>query len=109
METKTILKYAAVVVVVTGSLFVAYNAQDEITDQAGEIKVLQNQIAVLNDTAAQNEELITKNKALEKEVKNLEAKLGTKTKVAAPQKIAKSKSLAKPKMAKKAHKKAKKK
>mgnify|MGYP003350894316 CR=1 FL=1 len=80
METKTIVQYVVAGVVVAGSLFVAYNAQDKITDQASEIKVLQNQVAALNDKATENEELVTKNKALEAEVKNLEAKLGSKTK-----------------------------
>ena len=80
METKTIVQYVVAGVVVAGSLFVAYNAQDKITDQASEIKVLQNQVAALNDKATENEELANKNKALEAEVKNLEAKLGAKTK-----------------------------
>ena len=83
METKTIVQYVVAGVVVIGSLFVAYNAQDKITDQASEIKVLQNQVAVLTDQAAQNEELINQNKALQTEVKNLEAKLITKTKASA--------------------------
>jgi regulator of replication initiation timing len=83
METKTIVQYVVAGVVVIGSLFVAYNAQDKITDQASEIKVLQNQVAVLTDQAAQNEELINQNKALQTEVKNLEAKLVTKTKASA--------------------------
>jgi Tfp pilus assembly protein PilO len=109
METKAVLKYVAVGVVVAGSLFVAYNAQDKITDQASEIKVLQNQVAALNDKAAQNEELAKKNKELEAEVKNLEAKLATKTKTPAPTKA--NKASAKPKAikAKKAHKVSKKK
>lgn len=80
METKEILKYVAIGVVVVGSAFFAYNAQDKITDQASEIKVLQNQIAVLNDQAAENEVLASKNKALEAAVKNLEGKLDKKTK-----------------------------
>ncbi len=37
METKTIVQYAVAGVIVVGSLFTAYNAQDKITDQAGEI------------------------------------------------------------------------
>ena len=86
METKKIVQYVIAAVVVIGSLFVAYNAQDKITDQASEIKVLQNQVAVLTDQAAQNEELINQNKALQTEVKNLEAKLVTKTKASAPAK-----------------------
>jgi regulator of replication initiation timing len=107
METKTIVQYVVAGVVVAGSLFVAYNAQDKITDQASEIKVLQNQVAALNDKATENEELVTKNKALEAEVKNLEAKLGAKTKEAASQK--QSKLVAKSKAAKKAQKPSKKK
>lgn len=98
METKTIVQYVVAGVVVAGSLFVAYNAQDKITDQATEIKVLQNQVAALNEKVTENEALANKNKALEAEVKNLEAKLATKTKEAAPQK--KSKSVAKVKAAK---------
>ena len=99
METKTIVQYAVAGVIVVGSLFVAYNAQDKITDQASEIKVLQNQVVVLTDQAAQNEELINQNKALQTEVKNLEAKLATKTKASAP-----AKASAKTKANKKAHK-----
>ena len=106
METKTIVQYVVAGVVVAGSLFVAYNAQDKITDQASEIKVLQNQVAALNDKAAQNEELANKNKVLETELKNLEAKLATKTKAPEP---VKSKSAAKSKVAKKPHKATKKK
>ena len=102
METKTIVQYVVASVIVAGSLFVAYNAQDKITDQASEIKILQNQVAAFNDKATENEELATKNKALEAEVKNLEAKLGAKTKEAASQK--KSKPVAKSKAAKKAQK-----
>ena len=68
METKTIAQYVVAGIVVAGSLFLAYNAQDKITDQASEIKVLQNQIAALNDKATENEELVNKNKALEAEV-----------------------------------------
>ena len=86
METKTIVKYVVVGVILVGSLFVAYNAQDKITDQESEIKVLQNQVAVLTDQAAQNDELVNQNKALLTEVKNLEAKLATKTKASAPAK-----------------------
>jgi len=107
METKTIVQYVVAGVVVAGSLFVAYNAQDKITDQASGIKVLQNQVAALNDKATENEELANKNKALEAEVKNLEAKLGAKTKEAASQK--KTKPVAKSKAAKKAQKPSKKK
>ena len=107
METKTIVQYVIGGVVVAGSLFVAYNAQDKITDQASEIKLLQNQVAALNDKAAENEELANKNKTLEAEVKNLEAKLGAKTKEVAPQK--KSKPVAKPKASHKSHKATKKK
>jgi regulator of replication initiation timing len=95
METKTIVQYVVAGVIVVGSLITAYNAQDKITDQASEIKVLQNQVAVLTDEAAQNEELINQNKALQTEVKNLEAKLATKTKASAQ---------AKAKTNKKAHK-----
>ena len=102
METKAIVQYVIGGVVVAGSLFTAYNAQDKITDQASEIKVLQNQVAALNDKATENEELANKNKALEAEVKNLEAKLGAKTKEVAPQK--KSKPVAKSKAAKHTHK-----
>ena len=65
METKTIVQYVIGGVVVAGSLFVAYNAQDKITDQASEIKLLQNQVAALNDKAAENEELANKNKTLD--------------------------------------------
>ena len=97
METKIIVQYVVAGLVVIGSLFTAYNAQDRITDQASEIKVLQNQVAVLNDKIAENEELLNKNKALETEVKNLEAKLATKTK--APTKA--TKDLVKPKASKK--------
>lgn len=99
METKTIVQYVVAGVIVVGSLFVAYNAQDKITDQASEIKALQNQVAVLTDQAAQNEELINQNKALQMEVKNLETKLATKTKASA-----KAKASAKIKTNKKAHK-----
>jgi hypothetical protein len=87
METKSIVQYAVAGVIVVGSLFVAYNAQDKITDQASEIKVLQNQVVVLTDQAGQNEELINQNKALQAEVKNLETKLATKTKMSASPKI----------------------
>jgi len=107
METKTIVQYVVAGVVVAGSLFVAYDAQDKITDQASEIKILQNQVAALNDKATENEELATKNKALEAEVKNLEAKLGTKTKEVVSQKN--STPVAKSKAAKKAQKPSKKK
>ena len=99
METKTIVQYVVAGVIVVGSLFTAYNAQDKITDQASEIKALQNQVAVLTDQAAQNEELINQNKALQMEVKNLETKLATKTKASA-----KAKASAKIKTNKKAHK-----
>ena len=99
METKTIVQYVVAGVIVVGSLFVAYNAQDKITDQASEIKALQNQVAVLTDEAAQNDELINQNKALQTEVKNLETKLATKTKA-----TAKAKASAKTKTNKKAHK-----
>ena len=99
METKTIVQYVVAGVIVVGSLFVAYNAQDKITNQASEIKALQNQVAVLTDQAAQNEELINQNKALQMEVKNLETKLATKTKASA-----KAKASAKIKTNKKAHK-----
>ena len=99
METKTIVQYVVAGVIVVGSLFVAYNAQDKITDQASEIKALQNQVAVLTDEAAQNDELINQNKALQTEVKNLETKLATKTKASA-----KAKASAKTKTNKKAHK-----
>ena len=99
METKTIVQYVVAGVIVAGSLFVAYDAQDKITDQASEIKALQNQVAVLTDQAAQNEELINQNKALQMEVKNLETKLATKTKASA-----KAKASAKTKTNKKAHK-----
>ena len=99
METKTIVQYVVAGVIVVGSLITAYNAQDKITDQASEIKVLQNQVAVLTDQAAQNEELINQNKALQLEVKNLETKLATKTKESA-----KAKASAKTKTNKKAHK-----
>ena len=102
METKTIVQYLVAGVILVGSLFVAYNAQDKITDQASEIKVLQNQVEVLTDQAAQNEELINQNKALQTEVKNLEVKLATKTKTPA-------KASTKNKTAKKAHKASKKK
>ena len=104
METKTIVQYVVAGVIVAGSLFVAYNAQDQITDQASEIKALQNQVVVLTDQAAQNEELINQNKALKTEVKNLEVKLATKTKAPIP-----AKASAKNKAAKKAHKASKKK
>ena len=99
METKTIVQYVVAGVIVVGSLITAYNAQDKITDQASEIKALQNQVAVLTDEAAQNEELINQNKALQTEVKNLETKLATKTKASA-----KVKASAKTKTNKKAHK-----
>ena len=99
METKTIVQYVVAGVIVVGSLITAYNAQDKITDQASEIKALQNQVAVLTDEAAQNEELINQNKALQLEVKNLETKLATKTKASA-----KAKASAKTKTNKKAHK-----
>ncbi len=99
METKTIVQYVVAGVIVVGSLITAYNAQDKITDQASEIKALQNQVAVLTDEAAQNEELINQNKALQMEVKNLETKLATKTKASA-----KAKASAKTKTNKKAHK-----
>ena len=99
METKTIVQYVVAGVIVVGSLFVAYNAQDKITDQASEIKALQNQVAVLTDEAAQNDELINQNKALQTEVKNLETKLAAKTKASA-----KAKASAKTKTNKKAHK-----
>ena len=99
METKTIVQYAVAGVIVVGSLVTAYNAQDKITDQASEIKVLQNQVAVLTDQAAQNDELINQNKALQIEVKNLETKLATKTKASAQ-----AKASAKTKTNKKAHK-----
>jgi regulator of replication initiation timing len=99
METKTIVQYVVAGVIVVGSLITAYNAQDKITDQASEIKALQNQVAVLTDQAAQNEELINQNKALQMEVKNLETKLATKTKASA-----KAKASAKTKTNKKAHK-----
>ena len=95
METKTIVQYVVAGVIVVGSLITAYNAQDKITDQASEIKALQNQVVVLTDQAAQNEELINQNKALQTEVKNLETKLATKTKASAQ---------AKTKTNKKAHK-----
>ncbi len=104
METKTIVQYVVAGVIAAGSLFVAYNAQDQITDQASEIKALQNQVVVLTDQAAQNEELINQNKALKTEVKNLEVKLATKTKAPIP-----AKASAKNKAAKKAHKASKKK
>jgi regulator of replication initiation timing len=106
METKAIVQYVIGGVVVAGSLFSAYNAQDKITDQASEIKVLQNQVAALNDKAAQNEELINQNKALQTEVKNLETKLATKTKAPAATKASKAPAKSK---AKKAHKASKKK
>ena len=99
METKTIVQYVVAGVIVVGSLITAYNAQDKITDQASEIKALQNQVAVLTDEAAQNDELINQNKALQTEVKNLETKLATKTKESA-----KAKASAKTKTNKKAHK-----
>ena len=99
METKTIVQYVVAGVIVVGSLFVAYNAQDKITNQASEIKALQNQVVVLTDQAAQNEELINQNKALQTEVKNLEKKLATKTKASAQ-----AKASAKTKTNKKAHK-----
>ena len=108
METKTILKYVAVGVVVVGSLFVAYDAQDKIADQASEIKVLQNQVAALNDKVAENEEIANRNKALETEVKTLEAKLATKVKATAPAKASKSKVSVKAKTVKKTHKASKK-
>jgi regulator of replication initiation timing len=56
-------------------------------------------VVVLTDQAAQNEELINQNKALQMEVKNLETKLATKTKASA-----KAKASAKTKTNKKAHK-----
>jgi len=99
METKAIVQYLVAGVIVVGSLITAYNAQDKITDQASEIKALQNQVAVLTDEAAQNDELINQNKALQTEVKNLETKLATKTKASA-----KVKASAKTKANKKAHK-----
>ena len=99
METKTIVQYVVAGVIVVDSLITAYNAQDKITDQASDIKALQNQVAVLTDEAAQNEELINQNKALQTEVKNLETKLATKTKASA-----KAKASAKTKTNKKAHK-----
>ena len=55
METKTIVQYVVAGVIVVGSLITAYNAQDKITDQASEIKALQNQVAVLTDQAAQKD------------------------------------------------------
>ena len=99
METKTIVQYVVAGVIVVGSLITTYNAQDKITDQASEIKALQNQVVVLTDQAAQNEELINQNKALQTEVKNLEKKLATKTKASAQ-----AKASAKTKTNKKAHK-----
>ncbi len=93
------MPYVVAGVIVAGSLFVAYNAQDQLTDQASEIKALQNQVGVLTDKAAQNEELINQNKALQLAVKNLEVKLATKTKALTPVKAS-----AKNKAAKKAHK-----
>ena len=104
METKTVVQYVVAGVIVAGSLFVAYNAQDQLTDQASEIKALQNQVEVLTDKAAQNEELINQNKVLQTAVKNLEVKLATKTKAPPP-----AKASAKNKAAKKAHKASKKK
>ncbi len=104
METKTVVQYVVAGVIVAGSLFVAYNAQDQITDQASEIKALQNQVVVLTDKAAQNEELINQNKVLQLAVKNLEVKLATKTKALTP-----AKASAKNKAAKKTHKASKKK
>ena len=104
METKTVVQYVVAGVIVAGSLFVAYNAQDQLTDQASEIKALQNQVEVLTDKAAQNEELINQNKAFQTTVKNLEVKLATKTKAPTP-----AKASAKNKAAKKAHKASKKK
>jgi regulator of replication initiation timing len=104
METKTIVQYVVAGVIVVGSLITAYNAQDKITDQVSEIKVLQNQVTVLTDQAAQNEELINQNKALQTEIKNLEAKLATKAKASV-----KGKAPAKVKASKKAHKASKKK
>ena len=99
METKTIVQYVIAGVIVAGSLITAYNAQDKITDQAIEIKALQNKVIVLTDQAAQNEELINQNKALQAEVKNLETKLATKTKASAQ-----AKASVKTKTNKKAHK-----
>ena len=93
------MQYVVAGVIVVGSLITAYNAQDKITDQASEIKALQNQVAVLTDEAAQNDELINQNKALQTEVKNLETKLATKTKASA-----KAKASSKTKTNKKAHK-----
>ncbi len=104
METKTVVQYVVAGVIVAGSLFLTYNAQDQLTDQASEIKALQNQVVVLTDKAAQNEELINQNKALQTKVKNLEVKLATKTKAPIP-----AKASAKNKAAKKAHKASKKK
>ncbi len=63
------------------------------------LKYYKNQVAVLTDQAAQNEELINQNKALQTEVKNLEVKLATKTKASAP-----ARASAKTKASKKAHK-----
>ena len=105
METKIIVQYVVAGIILAGSLFSAYNAQDKITDQASEIKVLQNQVVALNDKVAENEELINKNKILETEVKNLEAKLATKTKAPAATKAPAKSKVAK---AKKAHKASKK-
>ena len=109
METKQIVQYVVAGVIVAGSLFVAYNAQDKITDQASEIKVLQNQVAAMNDKVAENEELANKNKTLETEVKNLEAKLLTKTQAPAAIKAPAKSKVVKAKKAHKAHKAPKKK
>ena len=109
METKAIVQYVIGGVIVAGSLFMTYNAQDKITDQASEIKVLQNQVAALNVKAAQNEELINQNKALQTEVKNLETKLASKTKAPAPAKATKASAKPKAVKSKKAHKASKKK
>jgi regulator of replication initiation timing len=70
-----------------------------IADGAKSLSEGLNQVAVLTDQAAQNEELINQNKALQTEVKNLEAKLATKTKASAP-----AKASAKTKVNKKSHK-----
>ena len=96
METKTIVQYIAVGIVVAGSLLVAYNAQDKINDQASEIEELQNQLAALNGKASESEELANENNALETEEQLVEEKPTTETQGSDPTKVAKVSTEPKP-------------
>jgi hypothetical protein len=89
METKTIVQYVAVGIVVVGSLLFAYNAQDKITDQANEIEELRNQLAALNDKASESEELANENSALETEEQLAEEEPTTETQGSDPTIVAK--------------------